>query len=153
MNNLQIVIVTLGEEFYGLDISKVINLIEYTKPSAIRNKKKFVKGVINLRGKVIPILDLREILGYKEGNDLAKRKIAIVQANNEDESVGLIVDDVLSTVDNIQESDVEAIEKLGVQNFPDSIVAAIKLEDKLVAMLDVDKILEESNSSIELLQQ
>lgn len=146
MDKLQIVIVTLGEEFYGLDISRVINLIEYTKPSAIPNNKSYVKGVINLRGKVIPILDLREILGYSEAPAEAKRKIAIVQTNINDESIGLIVDDVLSTVDNIKEEQVEAIEKLGVQNFPVSIVAAIKLEDKLVAMLNVDKILDEMNS-------
>lgn len=146
MQNLQIVIITLGEEFYGLDISMVNNLIEYTKPSAIRNKKKAVKGVINLRGKVIPILDLREILGYKEDSSLTSKKIAIVQVDKDSEAIGLIVDDVLSTVDNIKEEQVEPIEKLGIQNFPESIVAAIKLEDKLVAMLDVKKIIDESNS-------
>lgn len=146
MQNLQIVIITLGEEFYGLDISMVNNLIDYTKPSAIPNKKKAVKGVINLRGKVISILDLREILGYSEDLTLTNKKIAIVQVDKDSEAIGLIVDDVLSTVDNIKEEQVEPIEKLGIQNFPEPIVAAIKLEDKLVAMLDVKKIIDESNS-------
>lgn len=144
-NTIQIVIVTIGEEFYGLDISRVLNLIEYTKPSVIPNKKKFVKGVIDLRGKIIPIIDLREILGYGPAPEGTKRKISIIQGQDPDLHIGLIVDDVLSTVDNISEEQVEPIDRLGVSHFQECIVAAIKLDNDIVAMLNVDKITEEFN--------
>lgn len=135
----QVAILKLGTEYYALDIMRINNIKDYEVPGKIPNSKPFVKGVINLRGHIVPILDLREILNYPEVNDDLKRKIVIIE--NEDELLGLIIDDVLS-ISHIEDSQIEDLDKIGVTDFANVIESVAKFDDKLVAMLSIDKILE-----------
>ena len=135
----QVAILKLGTEYYALDIMRVNTIKEYETPNRIPHPKSFVKGVINLRGQIVPILDLREILGYEEDSDNEKRKIIIIE--NGDELLGLIIDEVLS-ISHIEDTQIEELDKVGFTDFTDIIESVAKFEDKLVAILSISKILE-----------
>lgn len=135
----QVAILKLATEYYALDIMKVNTIREYEVPNRIPHAKPFVKGVINLRGQIVPILDLREILGYDEDFSNEKRKIIIIE--NEDELLGLIIDEVLS-ISRIEDSQIEDLDKVGFTDFADVIESVAKFDDKLVAILSISKILE-----------
>lgn len=135
----QVAILQLGTEYYALDIMKVNTIKDYETPNRIPHSKPFVKGVINLRGQIVPILDLREILGYEEDAANDKRKIIIIE--NEDELLGLIIDEVLS-ISQIQDNQIEELDKVGFTDFADVIESVAKFDDKLVAILSIPKILE-----------
>lgn len=135
----QVAILKLATEYYALDIMKVNTIREYEVPNRIPHAKPFVKGVINLRGQIVPILDLREILGYDEDFSNEKRKIIIIE--NEDELLGLIIDEVLS-ISRIEDSQIEDLDKVGFTDFADVIESVAKFDDKLVAILSIAKILE-----------
>jgi len=135
----QVAVLKLATEYYALDIMKVNTIREYEIPNRIPHAKPFVKGVINLRGQIVPILDLREILGYEEDFSNEKRKIIIIE--NEDELLGLIIDEVLS-ISRIEDSQIEDLDKVGFTDFADVIESVAKFDDKLVAILSISKILE-----------
>ena len=135
----QVAILQLGTEYYALDIMKVNTIRDYETPNRIPHPKSFVKGVINLRGQVVPILDLREILGYEEDSNNDKRKIIIIE--NDEELLGLIIDEVLS-ISHIEDSQIEELDKVGFTDFVDVIEAVAKFDDMLVAILSIPKILE-----------
>lgn len=134
----QVAILKLGTEYYALDIMKVNTIRDYEEPNRIPHPKAFVKGVINLRGQVVPILDLREILGYEEDSTNDKRKIIIIE--NEDELIGLIIDEVLS-ISHIEDTQIEELDKVGFTDFIDVVESVAKFDDKLVAILSIPKIL------------
>lgn len=135
----QIAVFKIETEFYALDIMSVNNIIEYEIPKWIPHPKSFVKGVINLRGKVVPILDLREILGYEKYKDDDKRKIVIIE--NEEELIGLIIDEVLS-ISYIEDSQIEELDRIGDAKFADVLESVAKFDDRLIAILSIPKILE-----------
>lgn len=135
----QVAVLKIGAEYYALDIMKVNTIRDYETPNRIPHPKSFVKGVINLRGQVVPILDLREILGYMEETENNKKKIIIIE--NDDELLGLIIDEVLS-ISHIQDSQIEELDKVGFTDFVDVIESVAKFDDKLVAILSIPKILE-----------
>ena len=136
----QVAILKLGTEYYALDIMQVNTIRDYETPNRIPHPKSFVKGVINLRGQVVPILDLREILGYQEDSGNANRKIIIIE--NGDELLGLIIDEVLS-ISHIEDTQIEELDKVGFSEFTDIIESVAKFDDKLVAILSIPKILEQ----------
>lgn len=138
----QVAVLRLGTEYYALDIMKVNTIKNYETPNRIPHPKPFVKGVINLRGQVVPILDLRTILGYEEvEHDSTNNKSKIIIIENEDELLGLIIDEVLS-ISQIDDSQIDELDKIGFSDFVDVIESVAKFEDKLVAILSIPKILE-----------
>lgn len=134
----QVAILKLGTEYYALDIMKVNTIKDYEVPNRIPHTKPFDKGVINLRGQIVPILDLRIILGYEE-NTSDDRKIIIIE--NGDELLGLIIDEVLS-ISHIEDNQIEELDKIGFTDFAGIIESIAKFDDKLVAILSIPKILE-----------
>jgi len=135
---LQLVSFNIGEEEYGIDILKVQEIIRIMDITKVPNTPDFVEGVINLRGRVIPIIDLRVKLGMERiGHDKSTR-IIVVEISNK--TVGFIVDavsEVLRIPKNITEAPPEIV--AGVNS--DYITAVGKLEDRLLILLDLEKIL------------
>lgn len=133
------VIFKLGKEYYGLPIEKVVSLEKMIKPTRIPNGPKHVKGVINLRGEVISIIDLRQRLNMNTKEIDNNSRIIIV--SEEDIVAGLIVD---------SSSEVIEIFKENIDNPPTStnndslsyISGIGKVENRLVILLDLSKILE-----------
>lgn len=134
----QLVVFNLGEEEYGVDILQVQEIKRLTEITRVPNAPDFVEGVINLRGNVIPVIDLhkRFQLGTTEITDESR----IVIVNVRDITVGITVDAV-SEVLTLEEDAFAAPPSL-VAGIDASFIEAIgKLDDRLLILLNMDRIL------------
>lgn len=129
---------TLGEEHYGVDILRVQEIKGYTNVTRIPNTPEYIKGVLNLRGTIVPIIDLRCKFGMPKME--YTRFTVIVVLVIKDRVTGIIVDAV-SDVLNIGKKDIQPTPQFGANIKVDFINGIGKAGDKLVSLLDVDQLL------------
>ena len=128
----------LGEELYGVDILRVQEIKGYTAVTRIPNTPGYIKGVLNLRGTIVPIVDLRSKFNMEETKYTMFTVIVVVVVR--EKVVGLIVDAV-SDVLNIGAQDIQEPPAFG-QKIDIGFLSWIgKAGDKLVAILDIDRLL------------
>ena len=128
----------LGDEEYGLEILKVQEIIGIMEITPIPNIPPFIRGVVNLRGKVIPVMDLRVKFGMEAEEETEETCIIVVLV--EGIAMGLVVDRV-SEVTDIQGEDVEDTPSFGTDVDTDYILGIAKSEDRVRMLLDIDKVL------------
>ncbi len=140
----------LGEEVYGIKILKVQEIIGIMNVTSVPQTPEWVRGVINLRGKVIPVIDLRLKFGMSFHEDTEKTCVIVVQIATKAEHIttGLIVDQVSEVLDISQEQ-VEPPPAFGEDVDAGFICGMGKVEEKVVMLLDVDKVL--AGGELELL--
>jgi purine-binding chemotaxis protein CheW len=132
----------LNNEEYGLEILKVREIIGYIEPTEIPRTNDYVKGVVNLRGQVVPVIDLRTRFGMPEAEITEKTCIIVVQIEHNDTLVNTsIIVDQVEEVLNINEDDIECTEQFGTNVNSDFILGIAKMEDSVTILLDIDKIL------------
>lgn len=129
---------TLGEEEYGLEILKVQEIKGYSPITPIPNTPPYIKGVMNLRGTVIPVVDLRSKLSMAAAEYNQFTVIIVVTVGAK--VMGLIVDAV-SDVLNIPKEDIQATPDFGAQVDTRFINGMAKAGEKLVVLLDIEKVL------------
>lgn len=128
----------IGDEEYGLEILKVREIIGIMDITAVPKTPDFVKGVINLRGKVIPVIDLRLKFSMEEAQRTEETCIIVVSVN--DLEVGIIVDKV-SEVQDISGEDIEDAPEFGAQVDTEFILGMGKTEGRVTILLDIAKVL------------
>jgi purine-binding chemotaxis protein CheW len=133
------VIFKLNKEYYGVPINQVISIERMQKFTRIPNGPHYVKGVINLRGEVIPIIDLRDKLNMEIKEIDNNSRIIIV--SNEDIVAGLIVDSS-SEVLEISRENVDKPPNTAENDYMEYIYGIGKSGEKLVILLDLSRILE-----------
>lgn len=143
---LQLVTFSIGEEEFGVNILKVQEIIRTTEITKVPRAPEFVEGVINLRGKVIPIIDLRRRFGLAPKAHDKNTRIIVIEINNV--IVGFVVDAV-SEVLRIPASTVEPPPPVVAGVESDYISGVGQLQDRLLIMLDLDKLL--SSEDMEML--
>ena len=143
---LQLVTFSIGEEEFGVDILKVQEIIRTMEITKVPRAQDFVEGVINLRGKVIPIIDLRRRFGFTSKEHDKHTRIIVIEINNM--IVGFVVDSV-SEVLRIPAATVEPPPPVVAGVESEYISGVGKLEDRLLILLDLDKLL--SNEDMEAL--
>jgi purine-binding chemotaxis protein CheW len=135
----------LASEEYGVEIRYVTEIIGIQKITEVPDMPEFVKGVINLRGKIIPVLDVR--IRFKleacEYND----RTCIIVVDIDDMAVGLVVDEV-SEVANIPEEQVEPPPKTGKNKSSRFIKGMGKMGDEVKIILDVSKLLYDDEKEV-----
>jgi purine-binding chemotaxis protein CheW len=129
----------LGSEDYGVEILKVQEIKGYTPVTPIPNTPSYVKGVMNLRGTIIPVVDLRAKLGMAETAYNSFTVIIVVRLAAK--TVGLIVDAV-SDVLNIPLDDIQATPDFGARVDAKFISGMAKASERLIVLLDIDRVLE-----------
>ncbi|MDR2604622.1 MAG: chemotaxis protein CheW, partial [Desulfovibrio sp.] len=145
---LQLVTFSIGEEEFGVDILKVQEIIRTMEITKVPRAEAFVEGVINLRGKVIPIIDLRRRFGLDSKVHDKHTRIIVIEINNM--IVGFVVDSV-SEVLRIPAGTVEPPPPVVAGVESEYISGVGKLQDRLLILLDLDKLL--SSEVIESLAQ
>jgi purine-binding chemotaxis protein CheW len=133
----RIVIFGLGSELYGMDIYELQEIIRMVEITRIPKASSFIEGVINLRGKVIPVIDLKKKFGIKGDDNPSERRIIV--ANVGGQTAGLIVDRV-SEVTSVRDEDIEpppAVLELEGR----FINGLAKLGERIVILLKADEIL------------
>ncbi|MCC7421276.1 MAG: chemotaxis protein CheW [Planctomycetaceae bacterium] len=129
---------TLQEEEYALDILKVQEIKGLTKITPIPNAPGYIRGVMNLRGTVVPVIDLR--VRFNTLSSESQHLAVIIVVNVAQRIVGLMVDTV-SDVLRFDHSEIEAAPDLGRSVDTTFIAGMAKTGDKLVMVLDIDKLL------------
>lgn len=135
---MQLVTFSIGEEEFGVDILKVQEIIRTMEITKVPRAPQFVEGVINLRGKVIPIIDLRRRFGLVARSHDKNTRIIVIEINNM--IVGFVVDSV-SEVLRIPFSTVEPPPPVVSGTESEYISGVGKLEDRLLILLDLDRLL------------
>lgn len=132
----------LGGENYGVSILVIKEILEYHEPTTVPMMPDFIRGVINLRGSVVPVVDLSLRLG-KQTTSVAKRTcVVIIEINHEDErmEIGVIVDAVNEVLD-IAPENIEAAPSFGAKIRTDFINGMGKVGEKFVVLLNIDHVL------------
>lgn len=132
----------IAEEEYGIEILKVQEIIGMISVTKVPRMPEFIKGVINLRGKIIPVVDFRLKFGFDEIEYTERTCIIVVQIrrNGADMVMGLIVDEV-SEVEEIKSDQVDPAPQIGIQVNTEFIDGVGKLEDRVVILLNADRVL------------
>ncbi|RKY05779.1 MAG: chemotaxis protein CheW [Planctomycetota bacterium] len=132
----------LGPEEYGLEILKVREIIGYMDITAVPQTPEYVKGVINLRGQVIPVIDLRARFGMATTDVTEETCIIVVEITdgNRTSSTGIVVDHVQEVLD-VAGADIEDTPQFGSTVETDFILGMGKIGDSVKILLDIDKVL------------
>ncbi len=143
---------SLEAEEYGIGILKVKEIIGMMPITSVPRTPDFVKGVINLRGKVIPVIDLRSKFDMKSIPYNERTCIIVVEIDADDTTVlvGIVVDSV-SEVLNIKEEDIEETPTFGTKLDTQYILGMAKLEGSVKILLNIDRVL--STNEIAVIEQ
>ncbi len=142
---LQLVSFKIGDEEFGVDILSVQEINRMSQITKVPNTPEFIEGVINLRGRIIPVIDLRVKLGMTRKEHDKNTRIVVVELKGQ--TIGFIVDEV-SEVLRIPKDITEAPpDMVGGMN-SDYITSIGKLEDRLLILLDLEKILSTSEFNV-----
>ena len=131
----QIVVFELGDERYGLDIATVYEIIRHQPITAVPQAPAFVEGVINLRGRIIPVVDLRDRFGMTEGDLTKASRIVVCEAAGT--RVGLVVDGV-SEVLMIAADAIEPTPEVAAGVDAAYLRGIAKLGERLIILLDLN---------------
>lgn len=145
----------LAEELYAINVNQVLEIIRLQPVTPVPNKPDYVKGIMNLRGKVIPVVDMR--LKFRLGKDTVTERpqiVIVVEVTHPEQgpaSAGLIVDAV-DEVTFISDAEVESHPGLGSTDTTDHVTALAKVKERLISILDIDRvIIEETFAALETL--
>lgn len=128
----------LDKEEYGLEIMRVKEIIGLMEITPVPRMPDFVRGVINLRGRVIPVVDLRLKFGMKRTEDTQETCVIVVDLN--DTLMGVVVDRVSEVLD-VPEADIEEAPSFGVDLDTSFILGMGKAKGKVVILLDIQEVL------------
>ncbi|MCU7494660.1 MAG: purine-binding chemotaxis protein CheW [Ignavibacteria bacterium] len=131
----------LGEEVFALDVNQVREILDYIKITKVPQTPEYMCGVINLRGSVVPVIDMRLKFGLKKTEATVNTCIVVVEVNIESERtvLGALVDSV-QEVFELEPGEIEAPPKIGTHLKTEFIKGMGKREEKFIIILDIDKI-------------
>ena len=136
--DVQIVGLQIGHETYGIPIALVREIVRVPKITAVPNAQEHVEGVINLRGKIVSVMDLRKRFGESHVENSRKNRIVVVEI--ERRTVGLIVNSA-SEVLKLSPSEIEPPGSVFLDGEIDYVTGVGKLGDRIVILLDLSKVL------------
>ncbi|MDM8515389.1 chemotaxis protein CheW [Desulfobacterales bacterium HSG16] len=140
---------TLADEEYGIGILKIKEIIGMMPITSVPQTPEFVKGVINLRGKVIPVMDLRIRFDLEASDYTDRTCIIVVEIGGENSNVmiGIVVDTV-SEVLNIKSVEIEPAPSFGTELDTEYILGIAKIEGGVKILLDIDRVLRSDELSM-----
>ena len=136
---------TLGQEEYGIDIQKVSEIRSYETPTRIANAPEFVKGVVNLRGIIVPIVDMR--IKFNLGTPSYDQFTVVIILNIGHRVVGMVVDRV-SDVTTLTHEQIKPAPEIGSAINTDHIVGLGTIEDRMLILVDIDKLMSSSEMGL-----
>ncbi len=136
---LQVVGFRIGRETFGLPIASVREIVRVPEITSVPNAPDYIEGVINLRGRIIPVVDLRKRFGEKAVEASKKNRIVVVEIDNR--AIGLLVHSA-SEVLKIPPSEIEAPQDVFQEGELNYISGVGKLKGRLVILLDLARVLQ-----------
>ena len=133
----------LAQEYYCVDILRVQEILGYTEMTRVPNTPEFVKGVLNLRGAIVPVVDLRSrfsLIKTEHGKTTVIVVLAVKTANRE-KVVGIIVDAV-SDVLNITKNDIKPVPETGTKVETEFLTGLVSSDSRMVMIMNIDNLLD-----------
>jgi purine-binding chemotaxis protein CheW len=139
---------TLGQEEYGIDILKVQEIRGYDAVTKIANTPEFIKGVINLRGTIVPIIDMR--IKFKLGNVAYDQFTVVIILNIANRVVGMVVDGV-SDVIALPSEQIKPAPEFGGTLDTQYILGLATVEERMLIIIDIERLM--TSQDMELVEQ
>lgn len=139
----QFLVFLLDKKNYGFPILKIDGIISIPKINPMPKTPKFMKGVINVRGQIIPIIDLRLIFGMNEIEYNEQTCVVLIKIyiKNSEKLIGFVVDTV-SEVFDIPVSEIDTLPSYGTEINGEFLKGVGKVKDKIIMLLNIDKIID-----------
>ena len=131
----------LDKEIFGVDVLQVREILEYTTITRIPQLPEYICGVINLRGSVVPVIDMREKFGMEKTETTVDTCIIVVEIeiDNETSVIGALVDSV-EEVFELEPKEIEPAPRMGTRLNTKFIKGMGKREERFIILLDIDKV-------------
>jgi purine-binding chemotaxis protein CheW len=136
---------TLGKEEYGLDILKVQEIRGYETVTRVANAPEFVKGVVNLRGTIVPIVDMR--IKFKLGEPTYDQFTVVIILNIAGRVVGMVVDSV-SDVITLTPEQVKPAPDMGSAMSSNYLIGLGTLDERMLILIDIDKLMSSADMGL-----
>jgi purine-binding chemotaxis protein CheW len=136
--NLQFVVFHVGKELFGIGIGLVREIVRVPEITEVPDAPRFLKGVINLRGRILPVIDLRRRFGLPQAEMTKSTRVLVTE--NAGTAVGLLVDgvtEIRKTATETIEAPPDMVAAVGIEY----ITGVVKMQERLVILLDLDKVL------------
>jgi purine-binding chemotaxis protein CheW len=133
----------LGHEEYGLEVMKVHEIIRMLPITRVPRAPSFIRGVVNLRGRIVPVIELRARLGMESVPEVRETCIVVVQSG--ELTMGIIVDQVRDVLD-IQANEIHDVPDFGVSVDTAYLCGLARREQRVVLLLEVDRVLTSGES-------
>ncbi|GAB6057821.1 chemotaxis protein CheW [Desulfonatronum parangueonense] len=140
---------TLDRELYAMDIAKVREVLEYTEITRVPRTPEFLRGVINVRGRAVPVVDMRLKFGLSKTGQTVNTCIIIVEVDVDGEStiLGALADSVQEVID-LEPDQIEPAPRLGTRIKTEFIEGMGKSADQFIIILNIDKIFSAEELSV-----
>ena len=135
----QFIVVRFGEEQYGIDIKYIDNIVRMQQIRRVPEVPSYIKGVINLRGEVIPVMSARIKMNLEEDVETKATRIIILKLDQHD-CIGILVDEVKEVV-NLEEGQIDKVSYEAKEDKPNFIYGIGKYEGGLISLLDVNLVI------------
>lgn len=139
----QYIVIRLGDEKYGIDIRYVDNILRMQQITRVPKVAAYFRGVINLRGEVVPVMSVRVKMGLEDVEETKDTRIIILKADGI-EKIGIIVDEVKEVV-TLEEEQVDRMAYDSKEEKSAFVTAVGKCEEDLISLLDLHAVLAEQN--------
>lgn len=136
----QYIVVTIGVEQYGINIQYVDNIVRMQKITRVPMVQKFFKGVMNVRGEIIPVMSIRGRFGMEDDIYTDKTRIIILKPEQQ-EAIGILVDSVKEVV-SLEEGNIEKVRSDGKDEMSKYITSVGKDQGSLISLLNIDGIID-----------
>ena len=143
----QMVLFELGTETYGLDIATVHEIIRMQPITKVPKAPFYVEGVINLRGRVIPVIDIGKKFGFEKTEGIKNNRIVVIKI--QDTTLGIIVDSVTEVI-RIPIDSIDPVSEIVTSGQSDYLFGIAKLPDKMVILLALDNLLSKDQELVDM---
>lgn len=138
---IQYIVVKFGDEQYGIDIKYIDNIVRMQRITRVPKVQSYIKGVINLRGEVIPVVSIRLKMGLSEDVLTKKTRIIIIRLDN-GEIIGMLVDEVKEVV-TLETSQIEKVAYDSSDEKTNYLSGVGKDKEELISLLDMNLVFAE----------
>ena len=142
LETTQFIVIKIGDEQYGININNIDNILRMQHITRVPKVASYIKGVINLRGEVIPVISLRTRMGLPDGEETKDTRIIILKVEQQ-EVMGVIVDEVKEVV-TLSEEEMERVSYEDRDDKKNFIYGIGKYEAGLISLLDLNTIVLEN---------
>ncbi len=149
----QLVVFTLADEDYGVDISTVDSIVKMQAITQVPHAPSFVEGITNMRGEVLPVIDLRKRFGLPTPSEAFTKETRLVNVELGGLKIGMVVDAVTEVL-SISEEEIEPPSPITTTVDSAFITGIAKVEERLIILLDLDKVLStEEQANVQAMPQ